>query len=70
MMLSAATPAAFSANTPAFAIGIATQSPTPYTSGNGVSSVSWSTATQPFSARPDSTSTAGTRWIGIPMKRS
>ena len=38
MMWSAATPAAFSAKTPAFAIGMPTQSPTAYTSGNGVSS--------------------------------
>ena len=51
-MPSATTPAAFSANTPAFAIGMATQSPTAYTSGNGVSSVSRSTATQPSRRAP------------------
>ena len=69
-MSSATRSAAFSANTPAFAIGMPTTSPTAYTSGNGVMRLSRSTATQPFSARPDSLTTAGTRWIGIPTNKS
>ncbi len=32
--------------------------------------MSRSTVTQPSGARPDSATTAGTRWIGTPMKRS
>src|SRR5208283_1155712 len=69
-MSAATTLAAASANTPALAIGRAARSPSAYTSGNLVTRLGRSTDTQPSTARPELTTTSGTRWTGMPMNRS
>jgi hypothetical protein len=45
-------------------------SPSAYTPGNRVLRLDWSTGTQLLTTRPESASTAGARWIGMPMNRS
>ena len=67
---SATTAAWPSANTPAFGVPTLVTSPTAYTPGNDVSSVSGSTGIQPSTVRPDSTTTAGARCTGTPRNRS
>src|SRR6266511_5092036 len=69
-MSSATTAAADSANTPALATGAPATSPTAYTSANRVASLVRSTGIQPSTARPEVSTTSGTRWTGIPTNRS
>ena len=68
-MSSATTAAAASANTPALAIGNPEHRPA-HTSGNRVASFAWFTGTHPSTASPELSTAAGTRWTGIPTKRS